>query len=1112
MPYEPLHHKYRPQTFAELVGQAAVATTLTNALRQQRIAPAYLFTGARGTGKTSSARILAKSLNCLSSLQPTETPCGQCEVCRMIANSSALDVIEIDAASNTGVDNIRELIERAQFAPVQCRYKVYVIDECLTGDALVLTDKGLVRIDDPMLKGQKVLSYNDKLNQWEFKSVVRWLDQGKKQILEIQTTHRRIRCTENHLIRTDRGWIAAKDIKEGTRILSPVSVDVAQPSSNLVPMVASVDLPEDTSFWETLTDKRYTAWMPFGNRLSHCAPSVLAAVVKSWISQAFYSIKGVGFRVFDRTGNAIPTGEIMGFGNAEPQTLLLEQVVYHLRPWDSYTEPCWETVPLDTPINTVASHDCPGHMEHHNRSGRSTKPSVSRYYNRSLEFPSILDMGNSQHVVAQPVIQNWLKFSGQSNLMDSKNTFLGNGLNTLLPKDWLGGTWMMALSASALKEAPKFSSIPKDTRLKKISSWLTGLLQWAIQQQRNLTPDRAITKPTTTSGWEQILPENGSPASNNTQSHQWTTNLETVESVRPAGIEQVYDIEVEDNHNFVANGLLVHNCHMLSTAAFNALLKTLEEPPDRVVFVLATTDPQRVLPTIISRCQRFDFRRIPLEAMVDHLSVIADKEAIEITPDAIQLVAQISQGGLRDAESLLDQLSLLAGQITADRVWELVGAVPERDLLALVRAIGNDEATTALEQARRLMDRGREPLIVLQNLASFYRDLLIAKTSPDRRDLVAITPPTWAEMVELAQTLPLSTILRGQQQLRESEGQVKNTTQPRLWLEVALMGLLPSASVPIDRPPVAAPSLPAPKATPPPVSASAGPQSIANNGHDRRSTAASPRIEPAPPAASPSSIAEPAPVATNETIAHSPDDSLIAPPDESIALPDESAAAIDLEQIWQDVLAQIRFRGTQVLLDQQGCLLAFDGHEARIGIKSQPLFQMAKKQLHHIETAFEAVYQHAVRISLEITAATEPTAPASQPTRESASPPPRRSIAKDPASSGRSQPSPQTTGEASPGYRSSQPPLPIRQSVPETDPALLSVNGNVNGDVNGNVNDDVKDAARSMAQFFNGEIVSLDDEFEIPIGSLVEEAVAQSTAEPEADVEDSGDPDDDVPF
>ncbi|MGB3615810.1 MAG: DNA polymerase III subunit gamma/tau, partial [Elainellaceae cyanobacterium] len=275
MAYEPLHHKYRPQTFAQLVGQEAIAATLTSALRQTRIAPAYLFCGPRGTGKTSSARILAKSLNCISGGEPTAVPCGTCDVCTAIVKGSALDVIEIDAASNTGVDNIRDLIERAQFAPVQCRYKVYIIDEV----------------------------------------------------------------------------------------------------------------------------------------------------------------------------------------------------------------------------------------------------------------------------------------------------------------------------------------------------------------------------------------------------------------------------------------------HMLSTAAFNALLKTLEEPPGRVVFVLATTDPQRVLPTIISRCQRFDFRRIPLGSMVEHLQYIATRETIDVVPEAIALVAQISQGGLRDAESLLDQLSLSPGPITAETVWDLVGAVPERELLSLSQAIAGDDGVAVLDRARHLMDR-----------------------------------------------------------------------------------------------------------------------------------------------------------------------------------------------------------------------------------------------------------------------------------------------------------------------------------------------------------------------------------------------------------------------
>uniref|UniRef100_UPI0025B369DC DNA polymerase III subunit gamma/tau n=1 Tax=Trichocoleus desertorum TaxID=1481672 RepID=UPI0025B369DC len=849
MPYEPLHHKYRPQTFAELVGQEAIATTLTNALRQQRIAPAYLFTGARGTGKTSSARILAKSLNCLQSDAPTETPCGKCEVCRAIANGSALDVIEIDAASNTGVDNIRELIERSQFSPVQCRHKVYVIDECLTGDSLVQTSEGLMRIDNPEIQGKQVLSYNDQTGAWEFKKVLRWFDQGVHPTYLIKTTNREIRCTGNHLIRTDQGWKPAAELQPGMKIFSPnpaqdyrpngqswshsdqnavVAVaknwpsprSLAKPASSTSNAIGRNTLQNKTTTRSLVSQRNSQNWKTLD-------PAVLvdAASNSKFRTTCSRDRNPQPLQVSKTIGSGTPISKATASGQLAPTTSSTTSNPYLQTPWALSTAPYWVTAPSPTPTATADSLAWPGLTASHNKPGWNTKLSDWQDYAPNSEPQPIEGMGSNQPVAVLPVTPNSQKFFRSSNRRTTRNKFLKTGSSDSLLKNWLGGTWTTDHLLSPLKVALKSSSIQKVTQPTKINSLPSGLRKAATQPRLEVTQEPVEAQSTTTWQREQILAASGSQTYSRTPSHQWSTNLEQVKSVHLVGAEAVYDIEVEDNHNFVANGLLVHNCHMLSTAAFNALLKTLEEPPDRVVFVLATTDPQRVLPTIISRCQRFDFRRIPLEAMVHHLSAIAHNESINIAPDAVQLVGQIAQGGLRDAESLLDQLSLLEGQVTVERVWDLVGAVPERDLLALLQAIATNDPAQVLDGARHLMNRGREPLIVLQNLASFYRDLLIAKTAPSRGDLVAITPPTWAQLCQFAQQLPIALILEGQKYLRAAEVQIKNSTQPRLWLEVTLLGLLPS-ELGVEPPvvtaaPVAPQWVPTPVTIPPATTSSA---------------------------------------------------------------------------------------------------------------------------------------------------------------------------------------------------------------------------------------------------------------------------------------------------
>src|SRR4051794_14918787 len=129
MSYTVLARRYRSATFDDVIGQEHVAQTLKRAIESGRIAHAYLFCGTRGTGKTSMARILAKALNCESSKEPTTTPCNKCGSCVAIARGDDIDVIEIDAASNTGVDNVREIIENSQYRPARSRFKVYIIDE-----------------------------------------------------------------------------------------------------------------------------------------------------------------------------------------------------------------------------------------------------------------------------------------------------------------------------------------------------------------------------------------------------------------------------------------------------------------------------------------------------------------------------------------------------------------------------------------------------------------------------------------------------------------------------------------------------------------------------------------------------------------------------------------------------------------------------------------------------------------------------------------------------------------------------------------------------------------------------------------------------------------------
>ena len=240
---------------------------------------------------------------------------------------------------------------------------------------------------------------------------------------------------------------------------------------------------------------------------------------------------------------------------------------------------------------------------------------------------------------------------------------------------------------------------------------------------------------------------------------------------------------------------VIDECHMLSTAASNALLKTIEEPPSRVVFILATTNPERVLNTIKSRCQKFDFRRIKTSDIFQHLSEIAKKESIEYEVQALKMIAKRSNGGMRDAQSLLEQLNLLPEGITINNIQNLLGEVSESELTNLIQSLIENNPESLIETCNKLYDAGNEPLQIIIGLLNITRDLLLHTTNNKYSDLYYTSDEFRDELDKISKTINKSTIINWHNNLRNIEYQIKSSDNPRLWFEIHLTGLLDSQEI-----------------------------------------------------------------------------------------------------------------------------------------------------------------------------------------------------------------------------------------------------------------------------------------------------------------------------
>lgn len=279
-----------------------------------------------------------------------------------------------------------------------------------------------------------------------------------------------------------------------------------------------------------------------------------------------------------------------------------------------------------------------------------------------------------------------------------------------------------------------------------------------------------------------------------------TTDVVELDAASNNGVDEIRSLL--EKVNFLPSFLtkkvyIIDEVHMLSTAAFNALLKTLEEPPAYVMFILATTEPHKIPMTILSRCQRFDFKQLTIAELTEELVYICDKENIQISKEALNGIAEAAEGGMRDALSILDQASVYAeGEITVDDVNSVTGNISNQKIIELLHALNGNDATTAIANVNELLNMGKEVSRLITNVIQFCRDLLLFKSVNETpTDKYIYTTEEFASLVEETDSKRLFYYI---DVLVDVQNKIRFTNSQKIYLEVGIMKIVNSASEDID--------------------------------------------------------------------------------------------------------------------------------------------------------------------------------------------------------------------------------------------------------------------------------------------------------------------------
>ncbi|MBF2052590.1 MAG: DNA polymerase III subunit gamma/tau [Candidatus Sericytochromatia bacterium] len=378
-----------------------------------------------------------------------------------------------------------------------------------------------------------------------------------------------------------------------------------------------------------------------------------------------------------------------------------------------------------------------------------------------------------------------------------------------------------------------------------------------------------------------------------------------IDAASNRGIDSARDLR--EQVRFAASGgryrvFIIDEFHMLTKEAFNALLKTLEEPPERVIFVLATTEPHEVLPTIISRCQRFDFQRIATRELAEHLRTVAAAEQIGVSEAVLDALARKANGGLRDGLSLLDQvraLGLPGEQLPDVLVYQVLGLVQEEALIQLLQAAFSGDLPMLIETLHQMLAQGHDPQQIVQELLQLLRHLSLAALPPEALETLGVPSHLLTPVKTLGESVSRGALASALEHLLRCSDRLHHCAQPEIWLEADLMALAlqaePALLERVERLEQGAPVRPAapPRPARPAVSDTAPAYQTAPAAPVRPASAGA-ATAPAPPvpAASEPAPATPAPAAPEPA------------PAVDTAAPDLN----DLNGLWQALLSKLKLK------------------------------------------------------------------------------------------------------------------------------------------------------------------------------------------------------------